>query len=1024
MTRYALVVGVARYDNFRNLDKAATDAAAIAHILQVHGRYQVKPSPRRLVKPENRWEFDLDKKLTAKDLSQDLEEFLLDKAEGHEALIYFAGHGFELTRLGRTKKGYLATSDCKKDEVGNAISFDDLNALIQKSRLSSLVMILDCCNAGSFLERTLLDSALTAFNGKQDYYLITACRSFERAREGEEHGVFTASVLKGLQAENADSEGAVTGDRLFDFIQRDLRQSGQEPIRTGTGRSIALVNYQPQAKTVTAIVDEGGEIICPYQGLQAFTVKQQEFFFGRKQVVELINQKLNKKPFVPVIGASGSGKSSVVRAGLMPWLSESGWHILEPIKPGFEPLAALRGTFEPFFKRSRSEIQTLHHLIARDSAGLSSVIERLPNDGKYLLVVDQFEEVFTVCANKTEQQRFIELITQIAETQNSQLAVVTTMRADFLEPCLHHPSLHQLIQSQAVYMNPLTGINLRDAIMEPAKRQGYTIEEALLLQILEDVGKELGFLPLLEFVLTKLWEKRDTDDHLLTLEQYEKLGGLTGALNLHAERIYLYQDYKAESPSDNRGEQEQAWIKRIFLRLVRTGEGEKDTRQRQLKASLLTIGGDAPATQEALRELIDGEGGLVRERLLFSGQENHDSEPWVDLAHEALMDEWRRFAEWHKENRELRRLADRLGSAHREWLHNKQDARFLLMGGLLGQVQEQWQKLEIEFTNSQVREFYRLSDEYDQQQIGAKKRQEQMQSTMYRYMPPELVERIRKSGDAKLGSERKEVSVLTSSILDYTTLTEILAAEEVVKVLNEYFELMVDAIAAHGGTPYKYTDGGGIMAVFGSLIFLGDGSPLRRDDHEWMSGQTAVEMRYRLMDFNAKRQSENKKTIKIGIGINSGTVISGNIGSSRRMEFTVTGNEVSLSSTLGEANEQYGTDILISESTYRPCADRFWTRELDFIRVKGKNNPVAIYELVGLRSELVSDQKQQVIEHYEKARQHYLNRKFALAIAGFATVLEIDSHDKAAALHMERCQHWLTNPPIGEWDGSLEFGRR
>jgi len=131
-----------------------------------------------------------------------------------------------------------------------------------------------------------------------------------------------------------------------------------------------------------------------------------------------------------------------------------------------------------------------------------------------------------------------------------------------------------------------------------------------------------------------------------------------------------------------------------------------------------------------------------------------------------------------------------------------------------------------------------------------------------------------------------------------------------------------------------------------------------------------------------------------------------------------------LSSTLGEANEQYGTDILISESTYRPYADRVWARELDFIKVKGKNNPVAIYELVGLRSERISDQKLQVIEHYEKARKHYLNRKFALAIAGFATVLEIDSHDKAAALHMERCQHWLTNPPIGEWDGSLEFGRR
>ena len=151
MARYALVVGIAQYDNFRNLEKAATDAAEIAHILQVHGRYQVKPSPRRLVKPENRWELDLEKKLTAKDLSQDLEKFLLDEAKGQEALIYFAGHGFELPGLGRTKKGYLATSDSKKDDVGNAISFSGLNDLIQKSCLSSLVMILDCCNAGSFL---------------------------------------------------------------------------------------------------------------------------------------------------------------------------------------------------------------------------------------------------------------------------------------------------------------------------------------------------------------------------------------------------------------------------------------------------------------------------------------------------------------------------------------------------------------------------------------------------------------------------------------------------------------------------------------------------------------------------------------------------------------------------------------------------------------------------------------------------------------------------------------------------------
>ena len=288
--------------------------------------------------------------------------------------------------------------------------------------------------------------------------------------------------------------------------------------------------------------------------------------------------------------------------------------------------------------------------------------------------------------------------------------------------------------------------------------------------------------------------------------------------------------------------------------------------------------------------------------------------------------------------------------------------------------------------------------------------EKRLKSTMYRYMTQELAEQLLENPDAaKMGGDRKEVSVLFSDIRSYTSLTETLGAEEVVELLNQYFESMVDAVFAHKGILDKYI-GDAIMAVFGS--------PLPLDDHEWMSVQTAVEMRHRLVDFNAKRQAENKKTIKIGIGINSDTVISGNIGCSKRMEFTAIGDGVNLGARLEGATKIYGTDIVISESTYRPCADRVWTRELDFIKVKGKNNPVAIYELVGLRSETVSDQKQQVIEHYEKARRHYLNRKFVPAVAGFATVLEIDSHDKAAALHMERCQHWLKNPPTDEWDGA------
>ena len=285
-----------------------------------------------------------------------------------------------------------------------------------------------------------------------------------------------------------------------------------------------------------------------------------------------------------------------------------------------------------------------------------------------------------------------------------------------------------------------------------------------------------------------------------------------------------------------------------------------------------------------------------------------------------------------------------------------------------------------------------------------------LKSTMYRYMTQELAEQLLENPDAaKMGGDRKEVSVMFSDIRSYTTLTETLAAEDVVEMLNEYFEVMVDAVFAHRGILDKYI-GDALMAVFGS--------PLPLADHQWMAVQTAVEMRHRLVDFNLKRASRGQPDIKIGIGINSDVVISGNIGSSKRMEFTAIGDGVNLSARLESTSKLYGTDILISETTYRPCADRLWARELDYIRVKGKTQPVAIYELLGLRTETISEQKQQVVEHYQIARDLYLKRRFAQAIGEFATVLEIDRHDQAAALHIERCRHWLTNPPPDDWNGS------
>ncbi|MGI8503307.1 MAG: adenylate/guanylate cyclase domain-containing protein, partial [Hassallia sp.] len=286
--------------------------------------------------------------------------------------------------------------------------------------------------------------------------------------------------------------------------------------------------------------------------------------------------------------------------------------------------------------------------------------------------------------------------------------------------------------------------------------------------------------------------------------------------------------------------------------------------------------------------------------------------------------------------------------------------------------------------------------------------EKRLKSTMYRYMTQELAEELLKLDDAKLGGDRKEVSILFSDIRGYTTLTEKLEAEEVVSMLNEYFESMVEAIFKHKGTLDKYI-GDAIMAVFGS--------PLPLLEHAWMAVQTSLEMRDRLKEFNALRYAASKPRINIGIGINSDTVISGNIGSSKRMEFTAIGDGVNLGSRLESVSKYYGCDIIISDNTYKPCQDKVWARELDYIRVKGRNEPVAIYELICLRSDSIKSEKLQVIDYYHQGREYYLIRDFKKAKAEFERVLEANNHDQAAMLHIRRCQHWLQQPPTdADWD--------
>ncbi|NEZ61718.1 adenylate/guanylate cyclase domain-containing protein [Leptolyngbyaceae cyanobacterium CCMR0082] len=288
--------------------------------------------------------------------------------------------------------------------------------------------------------------------------------------------------------------------------------------------------------------------------------------------------------------------------------------------------------------------------------------------------------------------------------------------------------------------------------------------------------------------------------------------------------------------------------------------------------------------------------------------------------------------------------------------------------------------------------------------------EKRMKTTLYRYMTPSVADQVMALGeDSLMVGKRRDVTVLFSDIRGYTTLTERLEASQVVSMLNEYFETMVEAVFNHQGTLDKFI-GDALMAVFGA--------PLPLENHGWSAVEAALDMRERLVHFNRSRQANSQPKINIGIGLSSGEVVSGNIGSRRKMEYTVIGDGVNLSSRLEGVTKQYGCDIVMSEHTYARCRDLVWVRELDLTRVKGKTKPVKIYELIGSRQNHQLDQAtQDFLDLYKQARKAYTSQKFTRALDLFTRAKVMRPQDKAVSVHIARIHSYLENPPPADWDG-------
>jgi adenylate cyclase len=286
--------------------------------------------------------------------------------------------------------------------------------------------------------------------------------------------------------------------------------------------------------------------------------------------------------------------------------------------------------------------------------------------------------------------------------------------------------------------------------------------------------------------------------------------------------------------------------------------------------------------------------------------------------------------------------------------------------------------------------------------------EKRMKSTMARYMDPGLADQLLAGGEDILGGKSTEATILFSDIRSFTTFSEELGAHGTVKLLNEYFTIMMDCIQAEGGMLDKFI-GDAIMAAFGI--------PVAHDDSEDRATRCAIRMLNALHEWNIGRKSSNKKPIDIGIGLNTDIVVSGNIGSPKRMDYTAIGDGVNLASRLESACKQYGSKILISENTYGKLRGTYRIRDIDDVVVKGKTKPVRIYEVLDYHTSETFPHMMEVLGYFREGREAYHAGDWLRALKLFEEALRLNPQDKLSHIYIERCEQLQANPPEGEWQG-------
>jgi DNA-binding SARP family transcriptional activator/ABC-type glycerol-3-phosphate transport system substrate-binding protein len=430
-----------------------------------------------------------------------------------------------------------------------------------------------------------------------------------------------------------------------------------------------------------------GAIRNPFKGLRTFLEADAGDFFGREALVRRLVERLAEPyasaRFLCVVGPSGSGKSSVVRAGIVPALRRGAiegsdrWYVVD-VMPGSHPFRELESALLGVAVEPPA---SLLDDLERDELGLVHAVERILPDpeAELLIVLDQLEEVFTL-ADEDERARFLGAIVAAVGMHGSRVRVIATLRADFFDRPLSVRGFGNLLAARADAITPMSPEELERAISGPAERVGLEIEPGLVAAMVTDVVDRPGALPLLQYALTELAER--ATDGRLAIDGYREIGAVSGALARRAEQLF-----------ERLNEAGRDACRQLFLRLVTLGEGTEDTRRRVRRSQLRSL-----SEERSMDGVIETFG---RHRLLSFDRDADTREPTVDIAHEALIREWARFRTWVEDAREQLRLSAKISASAAEWVQSERSSEFLLAGTRLAQAEEATQSDAIRLTESE-----------------------------------------------------------------------------------------------------------------------------------------------------------------------------------------------------------------------------------------------------------------------------------------------------------------------------------